>query len=56
MRATYEATKVGRSFRAVVGLQASSFERTHIICEGLDTPRQRGTLDGADISVRGGLA
>ena len=46
MRATDEATEVGRSFRPVVSLKASPFERTHIICEGLDTPRQRGDLDG----------
>ena len=46
MRATDEATKVSRSFRPVISLQDFPFDFTHIIREGLDTPRQRGDLDG----------
>ena len=46
MGATDEATKVGRTFRTVVSLQAFPFQFTHIIREGLGTPRQRGDLDG----------
>src|SRR5215510_10157286 len=46
MRATDEATEVGRSFSTIISLKVSPLERTHIICEGLDTSRQRGDLDG----------
>jgi hypothetical protein len=46
MRATDEATKVGRPFRTIVGLKASPLEIAHIIREGLDTLCQRGDLDG----------
>src|SRR5713101_2857186 len=45
MGATDEAAKIGRTFGTVVSLEAFPFEFTHVIREGLDTPRQRGDLD-----------